>query len=172
MSENLELTNPQLISVVTAYASGKTSGQIIDDLIDEFGIEDTPDSRETLRNQLRSANPNDARFSTTKFGVQFETAREAALEVLRERSRDYFDGVMSSLTESLETIEVIETSLNNLLDTASDNAITSNTEYLNTIKVLAGLQKVKVEGINAFATLVDALTQAIPVPSHSDNGKE
>ena len=172
MVDSVELTNAQLITAVTAYAAGKTSGQIIDDLIAEFALEDTPENRENLRNQLRSANPNDKRFALTKYGSHYELAREAMLDVLREKARDIFDVALGSISAGLEDIPNIEASLHSIIDNASDNDVTSNTEYLNTIRTLMSCQKVKIEGINAIANLIDTMKKAVPIPaSPSENGK-
>lgn len=162
-----ELSNTHMLIAVAGYAHGKTTSQIIDEMLEELALESTPENREKIRFQLRSANPTDKQFSTTKYGVIYELARESAIDAFREKAREFADRMLSSYTESFESISDIELQLNDLLEKASDASITSNTEFLNTVRTLMALQKVKIETVNAFTELIDKVTQSIPVSSAS-----
>ena len=165
MSDKIELSNAHMVEAVQSYAAGKTTTDIINDLLDEFELEDTPENRSNLQNLLRPANPNDKRFSASKYGVQYDLARDAMVEILREKWRGYIEMIFNSLVAGADEFADIRTSLNSMLDNASDFDITSNTEYLNTVRALTSLQKAETERANAATNLLDVLVNSNPVQS-------
>ena len=166
MSDKVTLSDAQLNNALLAYAHGKTSEQVIDGLLDAFpDLDGTPATRAMFREQLRCVNPNDKRFSATKYGQAYEMARQAAVDALRSESRLVFRSVVNSLTSNIEDLDVIGMTLQSMLDTASDKDITSNTEFLNTVRTFASLQKVKIEAVNAMSNLIEQLSQLPAFPS-------
>ena len=159
MSETkVNLTDNQIEFALTLYAQGKTSAQVIDELLFDFpDLDDTPENRSMLREQLRSVNPNDKRFSHSKYGMRFDMVHLAVVEELKQQSHNAMREVVASLGRGTEKLDDLASVLSSILDNASDNDITSNTEYLNTVRTLVSLQKVKIEGVNALSTLVEQL---------------
>ena len=160
MSETaVNLTDDQLKAVLMGYAQGKTTTQIVDDLIFEFGLEDSSENRTNLREQMRTVNPNDKRFAKSKYGALYEIVRVSVVEELRKQSRDGIAGVIASIHKGFENLDEISLSLTQMLNNASDFDITSNSEFLNTVRTLTGLQKVRIEGVNALSGLVEQLVK-------------
>lgn len=159
MSETkVNLTDNQIEFALTLYAQGKTSAQVIDALLLEFeNLEDSPENRSMLREQLRSVNPNDKRFSHSKYGLRFDMVHLAVVEELKQQSHNAMREVIFSLGRGTDKLDDLGESLSSILNNASDFDITSNTEYLNTVRTLVSLQKVKIEGVNALSNLVDNL---------------
>ena len=172
MADKYNLSDAQLQNALTRYAHGITTSEIIDGIIENDGLEDTTIVREGIRLQLRAVNPSDAKFAATKYGVMYELARQAAVDVFRAKSFTIFNEVFSAFDGTLSDLNDIEISLKTMLDSASDFDITSNSEYLNTVKTLAILPKLRIDGINAIANLVEQLsklTPEVPSPSASDD---
>ena len=171
MSETkVNLTDSQLTHALTSYAQGKTSTQVLDDLFFDFpDLEDSKENRAMLRDQLRSVNPHDKRFSRAKYGHLYDMVYTGVVEELRKSSRDAMHGAISSINEGMSELDVIGTSLQSMLGNASDFDITSNTEYLNTVRTLASLQKVRVEGVSALSSLVEQLVKLATAVSPSSD---
>ena len=81
------------------------------------------------------------------------------LDVLREEARGVFRSVINSLTDNLDEVDVISARLLRLLDNTSEADITSNSEFVNTVKAFTSLQKVKVDGAMAVSAMVDSLAR-------------
>lgn len=170
--DKFQLSDDVLHDALVKYAHGQTTSQIVYAIIESEGLEDTSEVREGLRLRLRSVNPTDDKFASTKYSVLYELARASAVDVFREKSFKIFNQVFSALDGTLADLDDIEISLKNMLDTASDFDITSNSEYLNTVKTLAILPKLRIDGINAVANLVEQLsklTPSLPSPTESDD---
>lgn len=164
MSETkVKLTDDQLKKVLTDYIAGKNTSQIVDDLFLEMSLDDTAANRQMVREQLRSANPHDTRFAWTKYGAMYELVRQSVVEAFRHQTREAVRSVLGTLVDGMEDIDLIGENLINILENASDRDITSNSEYLNTVRTFASLQKLRIEGVNAIANLADQLCK-LPVP--------
>ena len=175
MSEiKITLSDEQIDNALVCYARGKTSSQVIEVMIFEYEeLEDSPETRAMLRDQLRSVNPNDKRFSRSKYGVRFDMVSLVVVEELRQQSREAMQGVISSIGGGMEELDDITESMLGMLNNASDFDITSNTEYLNTVRTLASLQKIRIDGVNAVSHLVDQLCRLHTLRSVSgDEGVE
>ena len=159
MSETkVNLTDKQIEHALTLYAHGKTSTQVIDDLLLEFeDLEDSPENRAMLREQLRSVNPSDKRFSQSKYGLRFDMVHSVIVEELRRTSSQAMRDVVNSIARSIGNLDDMEESLQSILDNASDFDVTSNTEYINTMRAKTALNKTKVEAANAVTGLVESL---------------
>ena len=159
-SDKVVLTEDQLKTALVSFAHGKSTSQVIDDLLFDYeDLEDTPDNREMLRSQLRSVNPSDNKFAKSKYGELYVMVSSAAIETLKQESKEAMRGVVNSIIGSIEEFDTIGEGLIKMLENASDNHITSNTEYLNTIRTFASLQKTKIDGVNAVSNLVEQLVR-------------
>lgn len=155
-----KLTDSELEDALYLFAQGKNTSQVIDAFLDKNPDWDTsPAFRSQLREQLRPVNPADSRFSKTKYGELYASARQAVLDVLREEARGVFRSVINSLTDNLDEVDVISARLLRLLDNTSEADITSNSEFVNTVKAFTSLQKVKVDGAMAVSAMVDSLAR-------------
>ena len=155
-----KLTDSELEDALHLFAQGKNTSQVIDAFLDKYPDWDSsPAFRSQLREQLRPVNPVDSRFSQTKYGGLYASAREAVLDVLREEARGVFRSVINSLTGDLDEVDVISARLSSMLDNTSDADITSNSEFVNTVKAFTSLQKVKVDGAMAISAMVDSLSR-------------
>lgn len=159
MSESKKiLTDNQLKSALTAFAHGRTSTEVIDDLLYEFeDLEDTPETRAMLRDQLRSVNPNDKRFAKSKYGDLYVVISSAAMETLKAESKKTMQKVVNSLFKSVDELDVIGESLISMLENASDHSVTSNSEYLNTIRTFTQVQKAKTDSMNSMTAMTEQL---------------
>ena len=158
MSEKVTLSEAQIDMALVAYSRGKTSAHVLDELLFEFAdLDDTPENRAMLRDQLRAVNPNDKRFSQSKYGLRFDSVYSVVIEELRLQSRTAMQDVISAINSGMSELDDIGEVLSSMLDNASDSDITSNTEFLNTVRTYASLQKIRIEGVNAIANLVDQL---------------
>ena len=162
------LSRVQLDTALSAYAAGQSTARIVDNFLGELGLEDTPENRALLRDQLRCVNPNDKRFAASKYGIQYDLAREAMLDVFREKARDYLENVFDVLVGGADDLSALKVSLQSVLDNASDFDVTSNTEYLNTAKTLLSLEKVEQDRANSVMHLLEILMKSVPaLPSQS-----
>ena len=174
MSETkVDLTDDQLKSALTLYAHGKTSNEVIDELLFDYpDLEDSPENRAMLREQLRSVNPNDKRFAKSKYGEFYSLVSTAAVETLRQESKTAMQEVVNSIIKGIEEFDTIGASLLTVIENASDFDVTSNSEYLNTIRAFATLQKTKIEGVNAMSSLVEQLIRLSMLSSASESSEE
>ena len=168
MADKFELSESNLQAALVEYAHGKTTSQIIDFIITREGLQDTLTVREGLRLQLRSVNPSDAKFASTKYAIAYELARQSAVDVFRQKSFSIFSEMLSAHDSMLQDLDSVEISLKSMLGNASDFDVTSNSEYLNTVKTLTVLQKLRIEGINAVSNLVEQLSKLTPEVPSSD----
>ena len=153
------LNETHLEDALYAFARGKNTTQVVDGLIASNGWDDTKSVRAKVRELLRPVNPVDTRFSKTKYGQLYESARQAVLDVLREESRVAFRSAIESLSGDLQQFDEIGATLLSLMDNVSDADVTSNSEFVNTVRAYTGLQKAKVDGVLAISTLVEMLAR-------------
>jgi len=142
------------------FAQGKTATQVMDGLYENHpDWDDSQETRQSVRQVLRSVNPSDARFATTKYGRAYDLARQAAVDVLQEEVRDAFKAVAASVSADLREFEVLGETVLGLLDNAVEASVTSNSEFISTLRAYTGLQKVKIEGAMALADLASRLSE-------------
>ena len=159
--DKYKLSADQLNSALIQYANGKTTSQIIDEIIKKESLEDTKPIRLNLQIQLRSVNPSDKRFATLKYGVLYDLAREAALDVFKERAFESCSSVFFSTSDTLKDLDQIKSMLRDIINEATDIDIKSNAELLNTVKILISIPQIEGDVLNARDNLLNQLSKFI-----------
>lgn len=163
MDKTHKLTHDELQSSLIHYANGKTTTQIINMFIETHKLENTDSVRASLRLQLRSVNPKHKQFATLKYGMLYDLAREAAMDVFKEKAYEACSNVFSSTSETLNDLQEIKRKLRDIIKKAKDIdiEIDSNSKYLNSIKVLASIPQIEADVLNARANLINQLNKFI-----------
>ena len=157
--EKFKLSDDQLQASLIEYAAGKTTSQIIDAIISKESLENTEHVRRNLQIQLRSVNPNDKKFATVKYGMLYELAREAALDIFREQAFKACSDVFASMSETLNDLHEIKHRLRELINNAAMIDINSNREFLETVKIYSSIPRVEADVLNARANLLKELSK-------------
>ena len=166
--DRLVLSDNQLTDCLRQYAMGQTTTFIVNSLLETEKLADTSENREMLRDQLRQVNPSSPRFSIHKYGEMYQLIREEVRIALQEETRGVVRDAVQSITSSLSDLGDIESLLQNLLNDSVDHDITSNTEFLNTVRTLASLQKVKIEGVKAVTEMLTTLMKLGSMDAEKD----
>lgn len=117
-----------------------------------------PDTRETIRQQLRSANPRGRRFARLKYSDIYETAREAYLSEFRDRLKKRLQNAFDKTFERLETLDALDEKVSELLTTADDLSTENITDFVKLLSESSRIQKTRRESINALVELSDRIT--------------
>ncbi len=157
---DLQLTEDELIDACTAYATGKSTTQIIDAVIESRGLEKNDrDTREAIRQQLRSADPRSSRFAKSKYGLTYQLAREAARDEINARVKPVIQYAFDRTIERLESLNTLDEKVANLLENTDNLSVNGTGEFIQLLREFSRIQTTRLESINALVELADRLTE-------------
>ena len=157
---DLKLTEDELIDACTAYAYGKSTAQILDAVIESRGLEKNDrDTREAIRQQLRSADPRSSRFARSKYGLTYDLAREAARDEITARVKPVIQYAFDRTIERLESLNTLDEKVASLLENADNLSVNATSEFIQLLREFSRIQTTRLESINALVELADRLTE-------------
>ena len=161
-----KLTSKTKLNSVALFACGYSAPIVTDILLEQpprelqEAVDTVPADilRRDILSQLRSCNPADAKFATTKYAEHYFETRTAVRTALIGKSHQIAENQLVHLENIKNDAIALSAQLRTMLSDASEITITGNPEFTKTANVLLATQKTLIAAGEQQLKLLDNLT--------------
>ena len=158
----ITLSDQEAIEAVQRYACGVETKEIINFLLELKELENTPENREAIRQQLRSLNPNDKRFALARYGPLYELAREEYIAEYRQQIRDTLKTTLKKTIERFERLNSLDDEVLTTLEKCKTIEVSTTDDFLQVLREYTRLQKTQSEILKNIADISQQIETSIP----------
>lgn len=156
------LSDQEAIEAVQRYACGTETKEIINFLLELKELENTPENREAIRQQLRSVNPNDKRFALARYGPLYELTREEYIAEYRQQIRDTLKTTLKKTIERFERLNRLDDEVLTTLENSKTLEVSTKDDFLQVLREYTRLQKTQSEILKNIADISQQIETSIP----------
>lgn len=163
-----KLSSKTKLNSVALFACGYGASIVADLLLEQpprelkNAVDTVPPEilRRDILSQLRSCNPADSKFASTKYAEHYFETRTAVRTALIGKSHQIAENQLAHLENIKNDAIALSAQLRNMLSDASDITITGNPEFTKTANVLLATQKTLLAAGEQQLNLLEKLTSA------------
>ena len=156
------LSEQEAIEAVQRYACGTETKEIINFLLELKELDNTPENREAIRQQLRSVNPNDKRFALARYGPLYELTREEYIAEYRQQIRDTLKTTLKKTIERFERLNSLDDEVLTTLEKCKTIEVSTTADFLQVLREYTRLQKTQSEILKNIADISQQIETSIP----------
>lgn len=161
-----KLSSKTKLNSVALFACGYSAAIVADLLLEQppkeiqAAVDTIPAEilRRDILSQLRSCNPADSKFATTKYAEHYFETRTAVRTALISKSHQIAENQLAHLENIKNDAIALSGQLRKMLFDASEITITGNPEFTKTANVLLATQKALISAGEQQIKLLDKLT--------------